>query len=206
MKIQSYHHPRSAVWRCPSCTSAVPHNGHAKGSQTLRAGMASFTGSSRTPSFVTISPNDAVARSRYNRAPHASAGQLRIVPAGYPSPARGSSAIGTVLYTGHRRKGRAMSNRCCALSHAPRLGSPGHTQSSPSRRLSDGCAGGFVVGFYERHAWASSWGAIWTCAGCSYACAAVQHVSGARDAIVAAVPQRQYGCAKTVPLLAGVSR
>ncbi len=77
-----YPHPRSAVWSCPSCTSAVPHNGHANGSQTLRTGIASFTGVRSILSLVTMSPNDAAVRNRYSRAPHVNVGQLSIVPAG----------------------------------------------------------------------------------------------------------------------------
>ena len=77
-----YHQPLSAVWSCPSCTSVVPQSGQANGSQTLRAGIAAFTGWSNTPSLVTISPKDAAVRSRYTRAPQDKAGQLRIVPAG----------------------------------------------------------------------------------------------------------------------------
>ncbi len=79
---KTYHQPRAAVWSCPPCTSAAPQSGHANGSQTLRAGIAAFTGSKSTPSLVTISPNDAAVRSRYNRVPQAKAGQLSIVPAG----------------------------------------------------------------------------------------------------------------------------
>ena len=81
-----------------------------------------------------------------------------------------------------------MSDRFHAMSHVPRLVILGRSQSSRTRRLSDGCAGGSVVALCEGYAWAWSWDAFWTCAGRQCACAAVRHVSGVRDAVVAAQP------------------
>jgi hypothetical protein len=103
-----YHHPREAVWRRPSFVSAVPHNGHASASQTLRVGIAALMGSRSVSSWSTTSTKDAALRKRYSRAPQGTAGHEMIVPRGYGSGAAEGGSITLCLYLSTTTEARVL--------------------------------------------------------------------------------------------------